>query len=127
KMGDFIAFRAAIELLKDRGMESRVQEVYEKAKAQEGIPDEEIKNYVKEIYEPFTPDEVSEKIAELLKPEEMKADLEIIFQSIYTLHQACPNNKGDWYFTGDFPTPGGNRVVNKAFMYYVEGRDERAY
>ena len=127
KMGDFIAFRAAIELLKDHGMESRVQEVYEKAKAQVNFADTEVVNYVKEIYEPFTPEEISTKIAELLRPVEMKADLEIIFQSIGTLHEACPNHPGDWYFTGDFPTPGGNRVVNKAFMYYVEGRTERAY
>ena len=127
KMGDFIAFRAAIALLKDRGMESRVQEVYEKAKAQVNFADTEVVNYVKEIYDPFTPEEISTKIAELLRPEEMKADLEIIFQSIGTLHEACPNHPGDWYFTGDFPTPGGNRVVNKAFMYYVEGRTERAY
>lgn len=127
KMGDFIAFRAAIELLKDRGMESRVQEVYKKAKAQVDFEDTEVVNYVKEIYDPFTPEEISTKIAELLRPEEMNAELEIIFQSIGTLHEACPNHPGDWYFTGDFPTPGGNRVVNKAFMYYVEGRTERAY
>ena len=127
KMGDFIAFRAAIALLKDRGMESRVQEVYEKAKTQVGIADSEVKNFVKEIYDPFTPEEISIKIAEILRPKEMKADLEIIFQSIGTLHKACPDHPGDWYFTGDFPTPGGNRVVNKAFMYFVEGRTERAY
>ena len=127
KMGDFIAFRAAIALLKDRGMEGLVQEVYEKAKTQVGIADAEVVNYVKEIYDPFTPEEISAKIAEMLRPEEMKAELEIIFQSIGTLHEACPNHPGDWYFTGDFPTPGGNRVVNKAFMYYVEGRTERAY
>lgn len=127
KMGDFIAFRAAIELLKDRGMESRVQDIYKKAKAQVDFEDTEVVNYVKEIYDPFTPEEISAKIAELLRPEEMNAELEIIFQSIGTLHEACPNHPGDWYFTGDFPTPGGNRVVNKAFMYYVEGRTERAY
>lgn len=127
KMGDFIAFRAAIELLKDRGMESRVQDIYQKAKAQVDFEDTEVVNYVKEIYDPFTPEEISAKIAELLRPEEMNAELEIIFQSIGTLHEACPNHPGDWYFTGDFPTPGGNRVVNKAFMYYVEGRTERAY
>ncbi len=127
KMGDFIAFRAAVELLKDRGMEGRIQEVYKKAKAQVGFEDTEVVNYVKEIYDPFTPSEISAKIAEMLRPEEMRADLEIIFQSIGTLHEACPNHPGDWYFTGDFPTPGGNRVVNKAFMYYVEGRTERAY
>ena len=127
KLQDFVAFRAAIELLKDHGKEGIIDEVYKKAKAQVGLDDTEIKNFVKEIYDPFTADEVSDKIAEMLKPADMGADLEIIFQSIFTLHEACPNHPGDWYFTGDFPTPGGNRVVNKAFINYVEGRDERAY
>jgi len=127
RMGDFIAFRAAIALLKDRGMESVIQEVYEKCKAQLELPKEEVVNYVKEIYTPFTPEEISAKVVELLKPEGIKADVEIIFQGIEELHQACPNHKGDWYFTGDYPTPGGNKVVNKAFMFYVEGNPNRAY
>jgi len=127
RMGDFIAFRAAIALLKDRGMESVIQEVYEKCKAQLELPKEEVVNYVKEIYSPFTPEEISAKVVELLKPEGIKADVEIIFQGIEELHQACPNHKGDWYFTGDYPTPGGNKVVNKAFMFYVEGNPNRAY
>ena len=127
KLQDFVAFRAAVELLKDHGKEGIIQEVYKKAKAQVGLADTEVKNFVKEIYDPFTADEVSDKIAEILKPKDMKAELEIIFQSIFTLHEACPNHPGDWYFTGDFPTPGGNRVVNKAFINYVEGNNERAY
>ena len=127
RMGDFIAFRAAIALLKDRGMESVIDEVYQKCKAQIGLPKEEVVNYVKGIYDPFTPEEISAKCVELLRPEDMKAEIEIIFQGIEELHQACPNHKGDWYFTGNYPTPGGNKVVNKAFMYYVEGNPNRAY
>ncbi len=127
RMGDFIAFRAAIELLKDRGMESVIDEVYEKCKAQIDLPKEEVVNYVKEIYDPFTPEEISAKCVELLKPEGINAEVEIIFQGIDELHQACPNHKGDWYFTGNYPTAGGNKVVNKAFMYYVEGNPNRAY
>jgi amidophosphoribosyltransferase len=127
RMGDFIAFRAAIELLKDRGMESVIQEIYQKCKAQVDLPSEEVVNYVKGIYSPFSPEEISAKCVELLRPDDITAEVEIIFQGIDELHQACPNHKGDWYFTGDYPTPGGNKVVNKAFMYYVEGNPNRAY
>ena len=127
RMGDFIAFRAAIALLKDRGLESVIEEVYQKCKLQVGLPSEEVVNYVKEIYSPFSPEEISAKCVELLKPEGIKAEVGIIFQGIDELHQACPNHKGDWYFTGNYPTPGGNKVVNKAFMYYVEGNPNRAY
>ena len=127
RMGDFIAFRAAIALLKDRGMESVIEEVYQKCKAQIRLPKEEVVNYVKGIYDPFTPEEISAKCVELLRPDDIKAEVEIIFQGIDELHQACPNHKGDWYFTGNYPTPGGNKVVNKAFMYYVEGNPNRAY
>ena len=127
RMGDFIAFRAAIELLKDRGMEYVIQEVYQKCKAQIGLPSEEVVNHVKGIYSPFSPEEISAKCVELLRPDDITAEVEIIFQGIDELHQACPNHKGDWYFTGDYPTQGGNMVVNKAFMYYVEGNSNRAY
>jgi amidophosphoribosyltransferase len=127
KLGDFIAFRAAIELLKDNKLEKLIQDVYKKCKEQEKLPKEQIKNLVKEIYEPFTAIEISKKIAELLKPEGTNAEVEIIYQTIEGLHIACPHNKGDWYFTGDYPTPGGNKVVNRAFINYVEGRNERAY
>ncbi len=127
KLGDFIAFRAAVELLKDNFKENLLEEVYEKAKAQEDLPKEKIKNVVRAIYKPFTADQVSEKITALLKPADISAEVQIIFQSIEGLHNACPNHKGDWYFTGDYPTPGGNKVVNKSFINYMEGKNVRAY
>jgi len=127
KMGDFIAFQAIIELLKENKKEQVIQDVYRKCKDQENLPKEQIKNYVKEIYEHFTYEEVSAKIAQLLTPSDISAEVEIIYQTIEDLHKACPNNLGDWYFTGDYPTPGGNKVVNRAFMNYVEGKNQRAY
>ncbi|QTN38385.1 class II glutamine amidotransferase [Cryomorphaceae bacterium] len=127
KLGDFVAFRAAIELLKDTGQEGLVQEVYQQCLAQTELPDNEVVNYVKRIYEPFTAEQISDKIGELLRPKEIKAEVEIIYQGIEDLHAACPKNLGDWYFTGDYPTPGGNRVVNRAFINYVEGNNKRAY
>jgi amidophosphoribosyltransferase len=127
KMGDFIAFQAIIELLKQHGKEQVIKDVYRKCKDQENLPKEQIKNYVKEIYDHFSYDEVSGKIAELLTPKDIHADVEIIYQTVEDLHKACPNHLGDWYFTGDYPTPGGNKVVNRAFMNYVEGKNERAY
>lgn len=127
KMGDFIAFEAAIELLKERGKQYIIDEVYQKCKEQELRPKEQIKNYVKEIYDPFSADEISAKISELLTPVNMNAEVQIIYQTIENLHEACPNNKGDWYFTGNYPTPGGNKVVNRAFMNFIEGSDDRAY
>ena len=127
KLGDFIAFRAAIALLKDTLQENIIDDVYERCKAQEGLPKEEIVNHVKDIYRPFTAEQVSEKITELLKPKDMKADVQIIYQSLEGLHKACPNHTGDWYFSGDYPTAGGNKVVNKAFINYVEGKNVRAY
>jgi amidophosphoribosyltransferase len=123
----FIAFNAAVELLKDHGKEQVIDAVYKKCKAQQNLPKEEIVNYVKDIYSPFTPEEVSAKIAELLKPEGCMAEVEIVYQTIDNLHQACPNDTGDWYFTGDYPTPGGNKVVNTSFINYVEGIEGRAY
>jgi amidophosphoribosyltransferase len=123
----FIAFNATIELLKDTNQEHVIDEVYRKCKEQENLPKEEIVNYVKEIYKQFKAEQVSAKIAELLKPDECKADVEIIYQTIENLHEACPNDTGDWYFTGNYPTPGGNKVVNTSFINYVEGKGERAY
>ena len=123
RMDEFIAFRAAMALLKERGLSHIVGEVYRKSKAQEDFSKEQIVNYVKEIYDPFSAQEISRKIAELLTPEETQAEVEIVFQSIEGLHQACPNHAGDWYFTGDYPTPGGNRVVNRAFIQYVESNN----
>ena len=127
KMGDFIAFQAAVSLLKERGMENILQDTYEAAKKELEKPLAEIQNPVTAIYEPFTEEEISDRISELLTPADMGAEVKIIFQSVEDLHSACPNHKGDWYFTGDYPTPGGRRVVNKAFVYYMEGRTERAY
>jgi amidophosphoribosyltransferase len=127
KMGDFIAFEAAIQLLKDHGKEQLIDDVYQKCKSQIHLPKEEIKNYVKEIYRSFTPEQISLKISELLTPPSINAGVEIIYQTIEDLHDACPKNTGDWYFTGDYPTPGGNKVVNRAFMNWVEGKNERAY
>ncbi len=127
KLNDFIAFKAAIELLNDTKQAHIINEVYIKCKEQEKLPKEEIVNYVKEIYKPFTAEQISQKIAELLTHKDLNAEVEIIYQSIEDLHAACPDNKGDWYFTGNYPTPGGNRVVNKSFINFIEGRNERAY
>jgi amidophosphoribosyltransferase len=127
KLGDFIAFRAAIELLKDTGQQHIINEVYKKSKAQQKLPKEEIVNYVKEIYKPFTAVQISEKIADLLRPPGLKPGLKIIYQSIEDLHASIPDHKGDWYFTGNYPTPGGNRVVLRAFKNFYEGNNVRAY
>jgi len=127
KLSDFIAYKAAIELLKESHMENVINDVYKKSKAQEYLPKEEIKNFVKEIYNPFTAQRISEKISELLTPPTVKAKIEIIYQTIEDLHTACPHHTGDWYFTGDYPTPGGNKVVNKSFINYIEGKNVRAY
>ncbi len=127
KMQDFIAFTATIELLKENGLEKVIEDTYKKCKSQERFPKEQIINYVKDIYKPFTAEQISDKIAQLLTPKEMNAEVKIIYQTIENLHQACPNHIGDWYFTGNYPTPGGNKVVNKAFINYIEGSNERAY
>jgi amidophosphoribosyltransferase len=127
KIGDFVAFKAAIALLKETKQEQVISDVYDKCKAQWDFPKEEQVNYVKEIYAPFTPEQISAKIGQLLKHDSINAEVEVIYQNIEALHEACPHNLGDWYFTGNYPTPGGNKVVNKAFVFYVEGRDERAY
>ena len=127
KLEGLVAFRAALALLKERNMYHIVEEVYQKSKAQENYTDAEVVNYVKEIYAPFTDQEISDKIAEMLTPEGTKAAVKIIYQTVADLHLACPKNLGDWYFTGDYPTDGGNRVVNRAFMNFYEGKDARAY
>ena len=127
KLTDFIAFRAAIELLKDTHQENIINEVFIKSKAQENFPKEKIVNYVREIYLPFSAERISHKIAELLTPQNCRAKVEIIYQSIDDLHEAIPDHTGDWYFTGNYPTPGGNKVVNKAFINYIEGKNVRAY
>lgn len=127
KLGDFIAFQAAISLLKEKGKEGLIKEVYKKCKAQENLPKSQIRNFVKEIYEPFTADEISNRISELLTPKGIHAEVQIIYQTIEGLHAAIPNHTGDWYFTGDYPTPGGNKVVNRSFIYFYEGKNKRAY
>ena len=127
KINDFIAFRAAIELLNETNQTHIINDVYKKSKEQEGFPKERIVNYVKKIYKPFTAEQISEKISEMLTTKNIKAEVQIIYQTIEDLHSACPDHKGDWYFTGDYPTPGGNKVVNKSFINYIEGRDTRAY
>ena len=127
KLGDFIAFKAAIELLKDTGREDIISNTYKAALEELKKPINEMKNLVKEIYKPFTDVEVSAKIAAMLRNSEVKADVSIVYQSIEGLHKACPDHLGDWYFTGDYPTPGGNKVVNKSFVNFVEGKNIRAY
>lgn len=127
KMGDFIAFDAAITLLKESGRQHIIDECYRKSKEQEKLPKEQIVNYVKEIYAPFTAEEISAQIAKMLTPENINAEVDIVYQTVEDLHKACPGNTGDWYFTGNYPTPGGNKVVNKAFINYIEGKNERAY
>lgn len=127
KLEGLVAFQAALELLKERNLYHIVDEVYAKCKAQENFKDTDVINYVNEIYAPFQPEEISDKIAQMLSSEGIKAEVKIIFQSVENLHVACPKNLGDWYFTGNYPTPGGNRVVNRAFMNFYEGKDSRAY
>ena len=127
KLGDFIAFNAVIELLKDNNQEDFIEKIYQKCKHQEDFKKEDMKNYVKEIYKTFSAEEISKKIAELLKPKNSTAEVIIIYQSIKDLHLSCPNHTGDWYFTGDYPTPGGIKVLNNAFINYIEGKNKRAY
>ncbi|WP_428741425.1 amidophosphoribosyltransferase [Tenacibaculum sp.] len=127
KINDFIAFKAALELLKETDQYHIIDEVYQKCKQQEHSEDKDVVNYVKEVYAPFTDEEISAKIAQMLKTEEIKAEVDVIFQPVSELHKACPDNLGDWYFTGDYPTDGGHRVVNQAFINFYEGSDARAY
>ncbi|MFS4445895.1 amidophosphoribosyltransferase [Maribacter sp. 2307UL18-2] len=127
KLEDFIAFRAALQLHKDNGTMDVVEGIYKKCIAQVNAKDSEIINYVKDFYAPFTAGQISVKIGELLSPKDIRAQVEILYQNIQNLHQACPKNLGDWYFTGDYPTAGGNRVVNRAFINFFEGKNQRAY
>lgn len=127
RLNDFVAFKAAIELLKETQQENIINDVYNKSKAQENLPKEEIINFVKDIYKPFSAQQVSDKIAQLVTAHDIKAEVKIIYQSIESLHLAIPHHTGDWYFTGDYPTPGGNKVVNQSFINYIEGKNTRAY
>jgi amidophosphoribosyltransferase len=127
KIGDFIAFQAVIELLNEHKKGELIKKVYDQCKSQQNLPKEDIVNYVRNLYKEFTPTEISARIAKLIKNATIKAELQAIFQSIENLHKACPNNHGDWYFTGNYPTPGGNKVVNTSFINYYEKKNERAY
>jgi amidophosphoribosyltransferase len=129
KMGDFVAFKALAALLEEQEQQCRLTATYEKCKAQENLPKEEIKNEVQALYDQFSYGDISAKIAEIVTPKSIKGkvEVEVIYQTLEGLHRACPNHPGDWYFSGNYPTPGGNKVVNRAFIYYVEGKDERAY
>jgi len=127
KISDFIVFQAAIALLKETRQESVINEVYRKCKEQEHLPKEQIVNYVKGIYAPFTYEQISDKVSQLVTPSGINAKVKVVFQNIENLHIASPEHRGDWYFTGDYPTPGGNKVVNKTFINYIEGRNERGY
>lgn len=127
RMYDFIAFRALIALLKENKKEDLLQSVYEKCKASESKPATEVQNHVKELYAVYTTEEISSKISEIVRPKQIFADVQVIFQTVENLHVACPKNLGDWYFTGDYPTPGGNKVANKAFVNFMEGKSGRAY
>jgi len=127
KMGDFVAFRAMMELLKEAGKEDMVNEVYEECKVVNKLPNEKTHNAVKKLYDQFTEEQISNKIAAIVKAPTIKAKVEVIYQTVDNLHLAVPKNLGDWYFTGNYPTPGGNKVANKAFMNFVEKKDVRAY
>ena len=121
RMAEFAAFRAAVELLKERNMQYILDDVYKKCKEQENLPKEQIKNYVKDVYAPFTDDEISRKIADILTPEETNAEIELVYHTLEGMHNAIPNNDGDWYFSGNYPTPGGNKLLNNAYINYYEG------
>jgi len=127
RLEHLVAFQAALELLKENGKTGVIEAVYNKCKKQEHLSDNEVENFVKEIYAPFSDEQISNKIAEILSTEGINAEVKIIFQTVENLHKACPKNLGDWYFTGNYPTPGGNRVVNKAYINFFEGNPERAY
>ena len=127
KMGDFIAFKAAIALLEERGMKNVIDETYQKIKSLDAEGQLHTENVVRQLYKPFTPEEISDKIAQLITPSNVNIPVEVIYQTIEDLHECCPTNTGDWYFTGNYPTPGGNRVCNKAFLNYIEGVNVRGY
>jgi amidophosphoribosyltransferase len=126
-MGEFVAFEAAVSLLKESGREDVILNVYQKCVAAKGLDKEKAENYVKAIYEPFTDQEISDRIAKIITPKGTKAEIKVIYQTLDNLHTACPDHLGDWYFSGDYPTPGGNKVVNRAFVNWMEGKNQRAY
>ena len=127
KMGDFVAFKALVEILRDQGKEDLLQDCYKRCKAQIHLPKEEITNEVQSLYEHVSAECISKRIAQNVSPADIDVEVDVIYQTIEGLHAACPNHTGDWYFSGNYPTPGGNKVVNKAFINFMEGRDERSY
>jgi amidophosphoribosyltransferase len=127
RMGEFVAFEAAVSLLKENGMEAVLTDVYKKCKDSLALPKEQVQNYVKAVYEPFTDQEISDRIAKIITPKETKAEVKVIYQTLENLHIACPDHLGDWYFSGDYPTPGGNKIVNRAYVNWMEGKNQRAY
>ena len=127
RMGEFVAFEAAISLLKDAGKDDVILKVYQQCKDSAKLPKEDVENYVKAIYEPFTDQEISDRIAQIITPKEIKAEVKVLYQTLDNLHKACPDHEGDWYFSGNYPTPGGNKVVNKAFANWMEGKNARGY
>jgi amidophosphoribosyltransferase len=127
RMGEFVAFEAAVSLLKDAGKDDVILKVYQQCKDSAKLPKEEVVNYVKAIYEQFTDQEISDRIAKIITPKEIKADIKVIYQTLDNLHKAIPDHTGDWYFSGDYPTPGGNKVVNRAFVNWMEGKNQRGY
>jgi len=127
KLGEFVAFKAAMELIKERGMEPLLTDLVEKCKELKRNNQLHTQNLVREVYKPFSLEELDQKIAQLITPPEISVPVDVIYQTIEDLHESCPTNKGDWYFTGNYPTPGGNRVVNSAFLNYMEGKHVRGY
>ena len=127
RMGEFVAFEAAVSLLRDSGKENVLAEVYQKCKDSLGLPKEKVKNYVKAIYEPFSGQEISNRIARIITPKGTRAEIKVIYQTLDNLHIACPDHLGDWYFSGNYPTPGGNKIVNRAYVNWMEGKNQRAY
>jgi amidophosphoribosyltransferase len=127
RLEDLVAFQAALELHKARGSYQIVEEIYHAAKAELEVTDRPIINHVKKLYEPFTDQEISDKIAEIISDNDINSPVKLIFQKVDDLHKACPKNLGDWYFTGNYPTPGGKKVVNRAYVHFYEGNPERAY
>jgi amidophosphoribosyltransferase len=126
-MGDFVAFKALVDILKEQDKEHLLKECYDACKAQLLLPKEQIKNQVQRLYEEVTEECISKRIAKIVAPADIAIEIEVIYQSVEGLHDACPHHTGDWYFTGNYPTPGGNKVVNRAFINYMDGKDERAY
>ncbi|QJD94663.1 amidophosphoribosyltransferase [Mucilaginibacter robiniae] len=127
RMGEFVAFEAAVSLLRESGQEDILAETYQKCKASSNLPKEQVENHVKAIYAPFTDQQISDRIAKIITPANTSAEVQVIYQTLDNLHQACPNHLGDWYFSGNYPTPGGNKVVNRAFINWMEGKNQRAY